>query len=377
MLKKFLKVLVFSIVIVLVTLAFAGVLFVKFSPEFGGKHAAADIERYKASGHYENGKFQNIMDTNMDMNAKEMMELLPEFLRGVPNSEPDFEVPIQHLDSAEIAKVDSVTKVIWFGHSAFLIHIDGKHILLDPMLGPVPAPHPWLGKKRYEKELPIEIEQLPNIDAIIISHDHYDHLDYGSIQKLKAKTRQFFVPLGVGAHFREWGVSADQIQELNWWDEVNFEGTKLAFTPSRHFSGRGPTDRWSTMWGSWVIIGQKDKLYFSGDGGYGAHFKQIGDTYGPFDFAMMECGQYNKRWADIHMMPEETAQAAMDVRAKVFMPIHWASFTLALHSWTDPVVRVLKKSKEINQPIYVPMIGQEVDINTPFPEQTYWWEKPN
>jgi L-ascorbate metabolism protein UlaG (beta-lactamase superfamily) len=230
--------------------------------------------------------------------------MIPEFFKNDSSRAPSFELPIVSRDSLELVEDSIPTRLVWFGHSAFLLQIDGKNILIDPMLGEVPAPNPLLGKKRFFKDLPIEIEKLPQIDLIIISHDHYDHLDYGSIQKLKGKTKQFYVPLGVGAHFERWGVSPDQIHEMEWWEEADVAGLTLAFTPSRHFSGRGPNDRFSTLWGSWVIRGRKDNIYFSGDSGYGPHFKEIGDKYGPFDFAMMECGQYNRRWKEIHMVPE-------------------------------------------------------------------------
>lgn len=351
-----------------------GTLFVNLSPQFGGKHSDADKLRYAESGNYEKGKFENQVPANMDMSFTEITSLLKKYIKGVPNSEPDFDLPIVKADSAKIAQKDTLTKLIWFGHSAFLLQMEGKNILIDPMLGKVPSPHPWLGKARYEKELPIEIAQLPQIDAIIFSHDHYDHLDYGSIQLLKGKTKHFFVPLGVGAHLKAWGIPEDTIQELNWWDETALDDLSLVFAPSRHFSGRGLGDRFSTLWGSWVIKGSNDNIYFSGDGGYGPHFKEIGEKYGPFDFAMMECGQYNKRWADIHMMPEETAQAAIDVKANLFMPIHWATFTLALHSWTDPVERVTAKAQELNAPIFVPKIGEEIIIGAvEQKEQTQWW----
>jgi L-ascorbate metabolism protein UlaG (beta-lactamase superfamily) len=354
-------------------LVIVGVLFVNLSPQFGGKHSEADKKRYESSGHYEKGKFSNLIHTALDMDFKSLLSISKDYIKGVPNSEPSFETQIEKVDSISLTKKDTLSKLIWFGHSAFLLQMDGKNILIDPMLGNVPSPHPWLGKGRYQKELPIEIAQLPSIDAIIISHDHYDHLDYGSIQKLKAKTKSFYVPLGVGAHFEAWGIPNEHIHEFNWWDEGKIDDIKIAFTPSRHFSGRGLGDRFSTLWGSWVIKGSKDNIYFSGDGGYGPHFKEIGEKYGPFDFAMMECGQYNEKWADIHMMPEETAQAALDVKTELFMPIHWGSFTLALHAWTDPVERVLAKSSELGQAIYVPKIGQEIIIGHKPKQLNKWW----
>jgi L-ascorbate metabolism protein UlaG (beta-lactamase superfamily) len=269
----------------------------------------------------------------------------------------------------------SITQLTWFGHSAFLLELDGKKILIDPMFGPSPSPIPIFAVKRYSKELPIAIEKLPFIDAVIFSHDHYDHLDYGSIQKLKNKVGQFYTPLGVGNHLIDWGVPEENVHQLNWWDKIMFGQIELVCTPARHFSGRGITDRNTTLWASWVIKGEKENIYFSGDGGYGPHFKKIGDQYGPFDISMMECGQYNLDWQAIHMMPEETAQAAVDLKSNLIMPIHWGAFTLAFHDWTDPVERLIKKADDLNISVATPKIGEPLILgNSTFPTEK-WWTK--
>lgn len=362
--------------ITVLTLFLVGFLFVNYSPQFGGKHSPEDVKRYEATPNYLDGKFENLVPTAMDMPPQKMLSTLVDFIKGVPNSRPDFDIPVHRVDSLEIVEWQDSTKLVWFGHSAFLLTLEGKTILLDPMFGDVPAPHPWLGNKRYSSELPIEIEKLPAIDAILISHDHYDHLDYGSIQKLKDKTKAFYVPLGVGVHFIEWGIPKEKIVEFDWWDELNVDDIQLAFTPARHFSGRGLGDRFTTLWGSWVINGSQDTLYFSGDSGYGPHFTEIGNKYGPFDFAMMECGQYNENWSEIHMMPEETAQAAIDLKAKMMMPIHWGAFTLSLHSWTDPVERVSIAASNLNMPLLIPQIGEQIVMDsTIVVSNSNWWKK--
>lgn len=373
---KVFKSLILLILFVCLTLLIIGILFVNLSPQFGANPSTDQKAVFEKLDHYSNGEFQNLIETNMEMDFGKALKMLPEFFKNDPFRIPDFEIPIVKVDSVDLAITYQATRLVWFGHSAFLLQIDGKNILLDPMLGEVPAPHPLLGKKRFSKELPIEIEQLPSIDLIIFSHDHYDHLDYGSVQKLMGKTKSFFVPLGVGAHLESWGIESERIHEMNWWDELEVDGLKLAFTPSRHFSGRGLNNRFSTLWGSWVILGRTDRIYFSGDGGYGPHFKEIGERYGPFDFAMMECGQYNERWKEIHMMPEETAQAGLDIGAKVTMPIHWAAFSLAMHSWTDPVERVLKKAEELQLPVFVPKIGSYIQLDKNLETQDEWWIKP-
>ena len=361
------------ILTIIALLIIAGVLFTNLSPQFGGKHTKEDLERYEASGHYDQGKFVNQSPTSLDRSFGNMWSIIKEYIKGNPNSKPLGELPQQPMDSSSLVKLEEDV-LFWFGHSAFFLKLDGKNILLDPMLGNTPAPHPLLGGKRYNKNLPIDIAQLPPIDFILISHDHYDHLDYESIKKLSEKTKKFFIPLGVGAHLKEWDISVEKIQEFNWWEETAFESIQLAFTPARHFSGRGMTDNSATLWGSWVVKGKEKSIYFSGDSGYGTHFKAIGSKYGPFDFAMMECGQYNEKWADIHMMPEETAQAAKDVDAKVMMPIHWAAFTLALHDWNDPAIRVHKKAKEINVPLIIPEIGSIIHLTERPNPFSNWWK---
>lgn len=372
--KKILKMIVWTVVTIVVLIAVVAILFLNLSPQFGGSHSEEDRARYQQSGHYQDGKFKNLVPTSMNMNAGDMLSALKKFIEGVPNQRPGAELPVEPIDSSRIAEAPPTDRLYWFGHSAFLLQLEGKTLLLDPMLGDVPSPHPWLGRGRYSKTLPIRIEQLTQVDAVVISHDHYDHLDYVSIQALIPKTKKFFVPLGVGAHLEAWGVDPEAIEELNWWDETKYEGIKLVFTPSRHFSGRGLTDRWATLWGSWVIESPRQRLYFSGDSGYSPHFREIGEKYGPFDFAMIECGQYNERWANIHMMPEESAQAAVDLQAKLMMPIHWGAFTLALHSWTDPVERVTRKAEHLSMPYIIPKIGEEVRLDSAVVENSQWWE---
>lgn len=373
-LLKALKMIGIALLTIIIFVLTIGIFFLNTSPEFGGKPDKAKREIYKKSTHYEDGKFVNLVETSMDMSFGSIVETLSEFIKGNPNGRPNESLPIIEHDSLEIAQNKSKSRLIWFGHSAFLLQMDGKNILIDPMLGKVPAPSPLLGGKRYSNKLAIEINELPQIDAIIISHDHFDHLDYGSIKKLKNKTKDFYVPLGVGAHLLAWEIDSNRIHELNWWDKTTIGNIQLVFSPSRHFSGRGILDRNTTLWGSWILKGESDNIYFSGDGGYGDHFKEIGEKYGPFDFAMMECGQYNEKWQQIHMLPEETAQAAVDVQAKVMMPIHWAAFTLALHDWNEPAIRVSKKAKELNIPILIPKIGASIWLNQIEFQQENWWE---
>lgn len=374
MIRKILKMTGIIILSIILLVAIVGIIFVNTSPEFGGKPTKEQQLQYATTGHYEDGKFVNQIPSEMEIGIKDMPSLLYKQFKNDPDRQPHEKFDIQHIDSLEIVqKPDSLTRLTWFGHSSFLLEIAGKKILLDPMFGDVPAPHPWLGKSRYSNGLPIEIEKLPEIDAIIMSHDHYDHLDYGSIMKLKEKTKQFYMPLGVGAHFRKWGVPEERIHELDWWDDITLDSLKFTCTPARHFSGRSFA-RAVTLWSSWVIQSSDKSIYFSGDSGYGPHFKEIGKRFGSFDYAMMECGQYNEKWQAIHMMPEETIQAAMDINAKITQPIHWGAFTLSLHSWTDPIVRAQAAADNKGVTLCTPEIGEAVLIGEEYP-MSKWWEK--
>lgn len=349
--------------------------FLNLSPQFGGTATAAELTTYRETGHFENGIFINDEAIEMEVDCHSIQEMLKETFQPDPNIAPRQDIKVKKISPESILnKPDSLVRLTWFGHSTFLIEIDGKNILLDPVFGQYAAPHPLLGRKRYNSEMPISIAQLPSIDAVIISHDHYDHLDYGTIKQLKDKTDHFFVPLGVDNHLESWGIDEAKVTKMDWWEEEQFKELSIAFTPSRHMSGRGLTDQSATLWGSWVLKGKTKNIYFSGDGGYGKHFKAIGEKYGDFDIALMECGQYNKLWADVHMMPEQTVIAAKDVKAKMIVPIHWGAFALAMHSWTDPIERVSKQAQKMNMPIATPQIGEPLIIGHSAIPKTKWWK---
>jgi L-ascorbate metabolism protein UlaG (beta-lactamase superfamily) len=357
--------------IILLVLVIATFLVITFSPQFGNTPSKEQKAEFEKLDNYEKGKFVNQIETVMNIRIGKMLK---QMFGPSENRSPEKDIDPLEIDSLDIVNWKSAeARLTWFGHSAFLLEINDKIILIDPMLGERPAPFSWTGPKRYSNDLPIAIEKLPAIDAVILSHDHYDHLDYGSIIKLKAKTQKFYTALGVGSHLVRWGVDPEKIEELNWWDETQLDEIKLTCTPSRHFSGRSLFDRNATLWCSWIINTDSSNIYFSGDGGYGPHFKEIGERYGPFDISLMECGQYNEQWQAIHMMPEETVQAAIDVRSKLLLPIHWGAFTLAFHEWTDPVERAKKAADSLGMPITTPAIGQSVYIgNEEFPSDQWW-----
>ena len=362
-------------IVILVGIIFLiAAIFINSSPEFGGKLTKEQKELYSQSQNYREGKFINLGNVQMSMDLRKFLKSLSGYFNPPPNTVPNADIPVQKIDSLNIAMYQDSTRLIWFGHSTFLLQINEKNILIDPMFGKVPAPHPMLGSKRFSSELPIVIEELPRIDAVLLSHDHYDHLDYGSILKLKDKVGKFYTPLGVGVHLTEWGIAPEHIIELDWWQETKFGDLVFRCTPAQHFSGRGVSDRAATLWSSWIIQSPTENIFFSGDSGYGPHFKAIGEKYGPFDFAMMECGQYNEMWKEIHMMPEEAAQAGIDVKAKLIMPIHWGAFKLAMHPWTDPVERITKKASALKLPLIVPKIGAPIILNSNQTLFDPWWE---
>ncbi|WP_229754295.1 MBL fold metallo-hydrolase [Fictibacillus barbaricus] len=355
--------------LVILAVILAVFLFLKLYPVFG---QMPEKDTFSKHPHHENGKFLNQIKTDMTTDIRSMLPVLKEFLRGNPNRKPKKAVPIQRY-AFPAQQTDSKTKVTWFGHSAFLVELDGKRILLDPMFGTAPSPVPWFGNKRYSKELPFEIEELSQIDLVVYSHDHYDHLDYGTIKRIKQKVKQFVVPLGVAGHLKRWGVEPNRIQECNWWDEIKVAGVTLVSTPARHFSGRSLTDRNATLWCSWILSGTHSKIYFSGDSGYGPHFREIGEKYGPFDLTLMECGQYHEKWAAIHMMPEETVKAHIDVKGKMMIPIHWGAFSLSLHDWTEPVERAVKAAEIEGVSICTPQIGETVTLGSRNFPSSKWW----
>lgn len=377
-LKKILKY-IKRMLLVLVTLSVLAVigylLFVSYYPSFGGDVSKELQTKYNSSENYKNGAFVNRKNVPEDLSFWETLKIARKFFfTKVPNGVPPGNVAVETVDSVQIADYQGKTRLIWFGHSAFLLQMEGKNILIDPMFGESPAPHPMLGGKRFSKQLPIALEQLPKIDAVIFSHDHYDHLDYESVLKLKDKVGLFYTPLAVGVHLRAWGIEPERIVELDWWQDIAHGDLEFVCTPAQHFSGRKFGNRQSTLWSSWVIRSASESIFFSGDSGYGPHFKEIGEKYGPFDFAMMECGQYNESWPDIHMFPEETVQAGKDVDAKVVMPIHWGAFKLALHAWTDPAERATAKAKALQIPLVIPKIGVPITLGHSEDSNSDWWK---
>ncbi|WP_310395081.1 MBL fold metallo-hydrolase [Hymenobacter sp.] len=352
----------------------AAVAFVALSPQLGGKPTKTEQQAYAQSGHYRKGEFVNLVPTSVSTSRNTLATIWTFLFHKDPHAKPKGPLPLLPLDSLAITrKTPELVRVTWFGHSASLVELAGHNILLDPMLSMEMGPVSWATPNRYNRSLAITPEKLPPIAAVLISHDHYDHLDYETVRKIKDKVGRFFVPLGIGPHLRRWGVAPERITEMNWGDSAQLPGLTVRCTPSRHFSGRGLGNQNSTLWSSWVLQSATKRVFYSGDGGYGPHFATIGAAYGPFDLALMECGQYDANWAEIHMRPEQSVQAARDVQARLMLPVHWAAFTEANHAWTDPIERATAEAQRLGQPITTPRLGEPVTLGTALPNAR-WWE---
>ena len=287
---------------------------------------------------------------------------------------PTFNIPVVQLSTASLDAIneDSIVKL---GHSTTLLKMDGKYVLIDPVFSERASPVQWMGPKRFHAT-PISIEALPKLSVVIISHDHYDHLDKASVGMLESKTEQFIVPLKVGNHLRDWGIAQDKITELDWWQSTVQGGIEITATPSQHFSGRGLFDRDETLWASWVVRSVSTNVFYSGDSGYFDGFKEIGERFGPFDLSLIETGAYNELWSDIHMLPHQSLKAHIDVNAKVMMPVHNSTFDLALHDWNEPLNKITALADENNVPICVPIFGEILPIKqaSAAPNKRWWVE---
>jgi L-ascorbate metabolism protein UlaG (beta-lactamase superfamily) len=328
------------------------------------------LSRISKSENYQNEQFQNRVATPMDFPfGKVMKETMKKGVDRTPNA-PIETLPINLKAYAE----DTTAKVsiTWLGHSTVLLRINNKTILIDPVFSKRASFSNYFGPKKFDYTYDYSLENLPEIDLVLLSHDHYDHLDYAVIKALKNKVSQFIMPLGVGSHLEFWGVNALKIKELDWWESINIDGLEFTATPTRHFTGRG-LQRFKTFWCGWAIRSEQANIFYSGDSGYFDGFKEIGDKLGPFDLAFIECGQYSKYWSTIHLMPEESVQVALDVKSKVAIPIHWGKFKLSIHSWYEPPMRFLQRAKDLNQGVAIPQIGETFTIDS-IPVVNHWFK---
>lgn len=340
---------------------------------FGSEAKGERLKRMQQSKHYKDNQFQNLSYTPSLTEGYSMPRVMFNFFfkKKDPLLKPLKNIPSVHTDLKNIPIDQDV--FVWLGHSSYYIQTNGVSFLIDPVLSLYGSPFKFFNKAFSGADI-FKPEDIPNLDYLVITHDHYDHLDYPTVKAIKSKVSKVILPLGVGAHLERWGYKSEQLIEEEWGAEVNLKNDlKIIYTPARHFSGR-KVKRNVTLWTSYVLETPTRKLFLGGDSGYDIHFKMIGEKYGPFDYAIIENGQYNEAWKYIHALPEDVVQASIDVNAKNIIPVHSSKFALALHAWNEPLEKVTRLGKEKNLHILTPIIGEPVDLNKSDNQFKIWWE---
>ena len=342
-----------------------------FFKTFGENPSGKRLTTVESSVNYKNKAFHNLSKTRMIVDNFSLVRNLWKFLNKPANTAPPKPLPSLKTDLKTINSDKPV--IVWFGHSSYFIRINEKNILVDPVFSGNASPFSF-GAKSFAGTDVYETADFPVIDLMILTHDHYDHLDSQTVIELKKQVKHIVTSLGVASHLLYWGFDEQCITELDWWEHKKvIDGLEITAVPARHFSGRSLV-RNKTLWSSFIITSSPYKIFAGGDSGYDSHFKTIGEKYGPFDIAVLEAGQYNEQWPDIHMMPEDTVQAAIDLRAKILLPVHWAKFALSLHAWDEPVKRVLEKAKALQVKVTTPKIGEPVILDSSYPGSPWWMD---
>jgi L-ascorbate metabolism protein UlaG (beta-lactamase superfamily) len=347
-----------------------GILMIATCSAVGATPRGVQLDTIKQSPNYRDGRFVN----KLPMTKPEFFKTMKEWMKSGDNTTPTEALPVVQRQKTDFeTSPASGLRITWIGHSTSLVEIDGARVLLDPVWSDRTSPISWVGPKRFSST-PLALEDLPVIDVVLISHDHFDHLDKSTVTKLAKGGVKFIVPLGVGARMQGWDIPSNQITELDWWDAIEVGSLTITATPARHFSGRSlaMTDRDKTLWAGFSIHGPKHRVYYSGDSGMFEGFKEIGERLGPFDAALIEVGAYNKLWADLHLGPEQALQAFEQVRGGILVPVHWATFNLAMHSWTEPAERLMAEAEKTGASFVLPRPGQSVEPSNP-PEVERWW----
>lgn len=358
---------VFAIILVALTIAVWGFM---QHPMFGALPNKERLARIQQSPNFKDGQFVNQELTPDLTEGVSYYAVMKEFFfQKSPQNTPVDSLPSQITDLKALAPDSNI--LVWFGHSSYFIQVDGKKILVDPVFSGAASPVKFTTPS-YKGSDMYKVEDFPDIDYLFISHDHWDHLDYETLLKLRGKVKKVITGLGVGAHLQRWGYNDKDVIETDWYDTTLLDsGFTAITTPARHFSGRG-FSRNKSLWASFVLQTPNMRIYIGGDSGYGKHFAEIGNKYGPFDLALLECGQYDKSWKYIHMMPQEVAQAALDLKASKLMPVHWCKFSLGIHAWDEPIIQVCQHSKKLEVPILTPMIGEKVILEDNKVFDTWW-----
>ena len=318
---------------------------------------------------FKEGKFQNSQKMHNSLG-----DSMREMLGSVEAREPSEPVLVEKNALSSLKESTSELRVTWLGHSTLLLEIAGKRFLIDPVFGPAASPFSNIGPVRWYPP-PLSLEQIASlgkIEAVLLSHDHYDHLDEPTITAIADWDTRFIAPLGVGAHLQYWGVPAEKITDVDWGDELSIGGIQIVVMPSRHASGRHLFDQMSTLWAGYGLFAPGQRVYYSGDTGYFEGFKEAGEKWGPFDLVMVEIGAYNTGWPDWHMGPEQAVLVHRELRGKLFLPIHWGLFPLAPHGWTEPVERLWLAAEKTGTRLATPRPGQPILVDKP-PQAERWW----
>ena len=336
-------------------------------PGFGAAADGGRLERMRQSPAWVQGRFENTPPYIQDLALVENLRL---YGQG-QQREPQFTIPVLPLAPQSLRNAPRPgLRTVWFGHASVLVEIDGVRIMTDPMLSERASPVQLVGPQRFHPP-PIPLEQLAGIDAVVISHDHYDHLDMATVRQLAQGATHFYVGLGVGAHLERWGVPRAQIHEMAWWEHADVKGVRIHCTPARHYSGRTSMNN-STLWASWMLQGPTHSLYFSGDTGYGGHFSEVRQRLGAPDVSLMKVGAYGSTWLDIHMDPEAAVRAHGDLGAKTMLPVHWATFNLAYHAWEEPILRTRAAAAARGVDVITPRVGEVFEFGVPFRSQPWY-----
>ncbi|MCT9930232.1 MBL fold metallo-hydrolase [Planotetraspora sp. A-T 1434] len=338
----------------------------------GARPSGERARRVRRSRQFRGSAFQNATPSPV-LPPGTAGRMAREFLFGRQRRTPRLPVPLvtPTPNNAPNNAAGSDLDVVWYGHSSALVEIEGRRVLFDPVWSERCSPSSLVGPRRLHPP-PVALHELPEVDAIVISHDHYDHLDMATVRTLvRTQSAPFLVPLGVGAHLERWRVPASRIVELDWEEEASIAGLRFVATAAHHFSGRLFV-RNPTLWTSWVIAGERRRVFYTGDSGYFDGYAAIGEAHGPFDLALIQIGAYSPGWPDIHMTPEEAILAHLDVRARLLLPVHWGTFNLALHAWGEPVDRLWREAKARDVHLVVPRPGERFSVDDPPPVDGWW-----
>ena len=340
--------------------------------KFGKMPSGKRLDRIKLSPNYRNGAFQNLSITPDLTDGATYFSVMKEFIFGDKKGQkPKTKIPAQKTDLLTLKHSENI--LVWFGHSSYFLQIDGKRILVDPVLSGNASPITFT-TKAFPGADNYTPDDIPEIDYLIITHDHYDHLDYDTISKLKSKVKTLITGLGTGEHLEYWGYDSEKIIEKDWNETVELgNGFVINTVPSRHFSGR-QLKRNQALWMSFVLKTPSQNLFLGGDSGYDSHFAEIGNKFGPFDLAILENGQYDKSWKNIHLMPNEILKAAKELNASRIFPVHSAKFALGNHAWSEPLNLIVENNKVENLQLITPMIGEKVDLNDKNQKFSEWWK---